>query len=114
MGKKYKLNEDQLEELVSGMGSCIATDKITVEGMQVGFMYREEPTDNLDSGWRFFSGTENFSYVKNPANSEEYDVNTIANYDKAIIPYLESQYGTELERIKGTDEFRIIFVDEGE
>lgn len=114
MAKAYKLREEDLEDLVTGMGTCIATDKITVEGMKVGFMYREEPTDNLDSGWRFFSGTEKNSYVKDPANSEEYDVNTIANYDRAIIPYLDVQYGTELERIKGTDEFRVIYVSEGE
>ncbi len=37
-----------------------------------------------------------------------YNVNTIANYDKAIIPYLNLPFGTELERIQGTDKFQII------
>jgi hypothetical protein len=37
-----------------------------------------------------------------------YNVNTIANYDKAIIPYLDHPIGTELERIQDTDEFQII------
>ena len=37
-----------------------------------------------------------------------YNVNTIANYDRAIIPYLDLPFGTELERIENTDKFEII------
>jgi hypothetical protein len=35
-------------------------------------------------------------------------VETIADFDSAIIPYLKSPFGTELERIEGKDEFRIL------
>jgi hypothetical protein len=109
--KKFKLQPHQLEELVSDIGGCYATDKITVDGMKVGYMYREEPTQEnpkWDSGWRFFSGTEDQDYVDNSDNTMIYRVNTIANYDNGIIPYLNLPYGTELERIEGTDTFQII------
>jgi hypothetical protein len=46
--------------------------------------------------------------VDNPNNTMIYNVNTIANYDKAIIPYLNLPYGTQLERIENSDEFQII------
>jgi hypothetical protein len=104
--KKLLLGPDKIEELVEPMGECLATDHITVDGMKIGFMYRDEPEDNDDSGWRFLSGTEDQGYMNNPGNAGWYDVNTIANYDKAIIPYLEASVGTEFERIEGTDEFR--------
>lgn len=55
---KFKLNATEFIDLVPQMGGCFATDKITVEGLKVGYMYREEPDDESDSGWRFFSGTE--------------------------------------------------------
>lgn len=97
-GKKFKIPADQLEELVVDKGACIATDKITVEGLPVGFMYREEQMDALDNGWRFFSGTEEQDYVDDQKNSGIYNTNTIANYDPAIIPYLDMPEGTELER----------------
>jgi hypothetical protein len=71
-------------------------------------MYREEPQEATDSGWRFFSGTEDQDYVNDPKNTSIYNVNTIANYDKAIIPYLTLSIGTELERIIGTDKFETI------
>ena len=40
-------------------------------------MYKEEPDNDVDSGWRFFSGFETDEYVNNPKNIEVYDVNTI-------------------------------------
>jgi hypothetical protein len=97
-GKKFKISPEDLEELIPNIGACMATDKITVEGLPVGFMYREEQMDALDNGWRFFSGTENQDYVDNPNNSGIFNTNTIANYDPAIIPYLDLPEGTELER----------------
>jgi hypothetical protein len=54
--KKFKLTADQIKPLVTGRGACLATDKITVEGRRVGYMYRERPDNKLDSGWRFFAG----------------------------------------------------------
>ena len=90
------------------MGGCIATDKITVDGLQVGFMYRETPDFETDSGWRFFSGTETQDYADNSNNLQVYEVNTIANYDKAIIPYLNLPIGTELEREENSDKFIVV------
>jgi hypothetical protein len=98
MEKTFKLPKEQIKKLIDPMGSCIASDKITVDGMKVGYMYREEPNFESDSGWRFFSGTESQEYVDDENNLLIYDVNTIANYDQQIIPYLYSSVGTEFER----------------
>jgi hypothetical protein len=111
MTKNFKIKANEFVDLVPHMGDCFATDKITVDGMKVGFMYRKEPDekmDSMDSGWCFFSGTEDQEYVDNPNNTMIYNVNTIANYDRAIIPYLNLPFGTELARIENTDEFQII------
>ena len=105
--KKFKLSADQIEKLIEPMGSCVASDKITVDGFFVGYMYREESNFSADSGWRFFSGTEEQEYVDNPDNLMFYDLNTIANYDPAIIPYLPLGVGSELER-GNNNTFRII------
>jgi len=106
--KNFKIKAHEFVDLVNPMGGCFATDKITVDGMNVGYMYREEPDEPMDSGWRFFSGTENQEYVDDPNNTMIYAVNTIANYDKAIIPYLNLPFGSELERVEGTDKFELI------
>ena len=82
----FILSSDEIENLIPNIGYCFATDKITIEGMKVGYMYREVPNKESDSGWRFFSGTESQDYVDNPENIKIYNVNTIANYDPDIIP----------------------------
>ncbi len=90
------------------MGSCVATDKITVDGLPIQYMYREEPINDFDSGWRFFSGTETQEYVDDADNSCFYNVNTIANYDESIIPYLQLPIGVELEKNHKTGHFDLI------
>ena len=105
--KKFRIEETEIREIIPNFGYCMATDKITVEGLKIGYMYREELDDVNDSGWRFFSGTETQEYVNNPDNIEIYDVNTIANYDSAIIAFLDKPIGTELSRIGDTNNFII-------
>ena len=104
----FILSSDEIENLIPNIGYCFATDKITIEGMKVGYMYREVPNKESDSGWRFFSGTESQDYVDNPENIKIYNVNTIANYDPDIIPYLHSDYGAEYERLQDSHSFKLI------
>jgi hypothetical protein len=96
--KRFIIPEEKIQNIIKPMGSCYASDKITVDGLPVKYMYRETPRFEIDSGWRFFSGTETQDYVNNPDNLAIYDVNTIANYDRYIIPYLNMPTGSELER----------------
>jgi len=105
--KRFAIPGEQIREIAAGRGSCFATDHITVDGKKVGFMYREAPSHESDSGWRFFSGEESQSYVDDPRNLAIYDVNTIANYDQAILPHLDAAVGTTLARIAKTDRFEI-------
>jgi hypothetical protein len=98
LSKRYKLASDQIRPLARGRGSCLASDHITVDGRLVGFMYREEPDTEFDSGWRFLSGLESDAYVNDLANVGLHDVNTIANYDPDVIPLLDAPPGSAFER----------------
>jgi hypothetical protein len=103
--KKFALRADQIRPLAENRGGCIATNMITVEGRKVGYMYREEPDNDIDSGWRFMSGRESREYMDDAANHTVYDVNTIANYDPDIIPLLDAPVGSAFERQGGTGAF---------
>lgn len=96
--KKFALRADQIEPRAKNRGACFATDMITVEGRKVGYMYREEPRNDQDSGWIFTAGRESQEYMDDAANHGVYDVNTIANYDPDIIPFLDAPPGTAFER----------------
>lgn len=101
----YKVNSSDFERIIAHTCNCAATDKITVDRLPVGYMRRDEPIDEYDSGWQFLCGYETQEYLDNLDNSGIYTLNTLANLDRAIIPYLDYPVGTELERIEGSDEF---------
>jgi hypothetical protein len=98
--KRFRLPASSIRPLAEGKGSCIASDHITVDGKGVGFMYRESPTNPIDSGWRFFSGEESQEYADQPENFAIYDVNTIVNYDPSIASFLGAPPGTAFGRGK--------------
>ncbi|MCL2148620.1 MAG: DUF2185 domain-containing protein [Methanomassiliicoccaceae archaeon] len=89
---------------------CFATDRILVDGCKVGYMYREEPDGDWDSGWRFTAGDESEEYMDTPGNSGIYALNTVANNDPEIIPFLTAPYGSSFIR----DDDGVLREDEGE
>jgi hypothetical protein len=109
MKKKFRLKPEDIKPLATGHGACIATDMITVKGRPVGFMYRQlRPDNEHDSGWRFMAGNEDQDYMDDEANHGVYDVNTIANYDRTIVPLLDSPPGSVFERAPGSKAFRVV------
>ncbi len=106
LDKNFRLSPDEIKPLVELMGGCLATDHILIDGMKVGYMFRETPTESVSSGWTFMSGGEDQDYADNPDNWAIYEVNTICNYDAAIIPYLDSEIGSAFGRDLGAEGFQ--------
>src|SRR3954469_4612661 len=96
--KKFALNADQIKSIATGRGGCIATDRITVDGMPVGYMVRERTTRQDDSGWCFMAGDETQDYMDDPSHHGIYDVNTIANYSPDITTLLDAPACSAFER----------------
>jgi hypothetical protein len=96
--KAFRPRPDQIRNIAKGFGGCIASDRITVDGLKVGYMYRTRPHNPQDSGWSFLSGDESQEYLDNPDNHHLYEVNTIANFDPEIIPFLKEPPGSAFAR----------------
>lgn len=122
--KKDEFIKIKVEKLIewnepNGEG-CIASDKITKEGFKVGYMYREQPSDDKpDSGWRFMAGNEDNEYMNNSNHHHIFAINTICNYDRNIIPYLKSKIGSAYIRVNSNkfeidDGSKPIFVEKQE
>ena len=98
----FKSKKEIKEKYIpQGPSGCMASNRITVDGCKVGYMYREEPDADAtfpDSGWRFFAGDEDERYTDNPDNFHIFNLNTICNYDGDIIPYLDAPYGVAFVR----------------
>lgn len=103
--KDYRLGPGDILPLVKGMGGCIASDRITVDGEKVAFMERTETERPNDSGWLFLAGTEDQDFMDDPENFGVYEVNTIANYDSDIVPFVQAPPGCSFERADGVGDF---------
>jgi hypothetical protein len=68
-------------------------------------MYREEPDNEQDSGWRFFSGVEPQGFVDNPDNIAIYSLETIAEIDPDILPFLSTEPPCAFERETSAEPF---------
>ena len=96
--KKFRKLPGPLKNLAKGFGGCIASDRVSVDGARVGYMVRDEPSNPQDSGWLFLAGDESQEYMDEPANLTVFDVNTIANFDPDIRPFLYAEKGSSFAR----------------
>jgi hypothetical protein len=110
MNKKFAIDKKDLVALTTVKGTCLATDRITVDGEKIGYMYREWTRDREDSGWRFFAGDESPEYIDDDGNTGVYDLNILANYDQAIVPLLKRPAPCTYEKTSEKEGF--IEVDE--
>ncbi len=106
--KNFHIPAGDIKQLVDHNGGCIATDMITVDGHPVGYMYREPPSNDADMGWRFMAGDESDEYMDDADNHGVYTINTIANYDNDILPFLDAPIGSAFARNPETDEFESV------
>jgi hypothetical protein len=95
---RYFKRAEEIVPIVQERGHCLATKRITVDGARVSYLYREDPGSPTDSGWVFLAGDESREYFADTANMELYDVNTIANYDREIIQFLDHPVGCAYDR----------------
>ncbi|WP_317931068.1 DUF2185 domain-containing protein [Halioxenophilus sp. WMMB6] len=80
------------------IGYVIISSEIVLSGKPVGYFYREEPDNENDSGWRFFSGDESQEFADDPQNFMMYNVSTIVELDPSVASYLRHEQPVAFER----------------
>ena len=96
------------------IGYILASNRVAKERKKVGFLYREEPDNTQDSGWRVFSGEEDQDYADDAAHFDLYNASTIVEIDPSIEPLLSSPPFTAFERAEnGTGFVRVEDFDFG-
>jgi hypothetical protein len=87
-------------------GYVIATKLVAEKRRPVRFMYREEPNNEHDSGWRVFAGEEDQAYTDNPDNLALYAASTIVAIDPSISSLLMTPAPCAFERDSAREPFR--------
>ena len=86
-------------------GFVLATKMLVDNRRRVRFMYREETSNQQDSGWRFFCGDEDDKYVNNPDNIAIYNINTILDIDDRVSSLLDCPAEIAFESADGKSAF---------
>ncbi len=94
------------------IGAIFVSNKILLNKESPSWMYREEPSNDGDSGWRVFAGSEDDEYLDNPDNFKLITADQLIKIDEEIKVNLLAPYGFSFER--NTISRKWVIVDEVE
>lgn len=77
---------------------CFVTNNVLYEGKPVGFLYREEPDNENDSGWRFTAGDETDEYMRDTDNFSFVSLGAVLREDDSFVNLLDRETGVEFVR----------------
>ncbi len=80
---------------------CFVTNNILYEGRKVGYLYREDPDYDDDSGWRFTAGDETDEYRDDASNCSYVSLGAVLGQDDSILSLLERESGAAFARDEG-------------
>ncbi len=78
---------------------CYVSKKITDEGWKVGYMVREEPQREGDSGWSFMAGNEDDAFLEDYNNIKLLSIGAMCQLNPEIYAHIDKPVGTKLIRV---------------
>jgi hypothetical protein len=99
------MTSEPIGTIATGRVGCFVSKMIRVAGHPVGFIYREMPRDDRDSGWYFMAGPESAEYMADPANHAVYDLDSISDDHPEIISLLDAPIGSAFRRDRASGRF---------
>jgi hypothetical protein len=82
---------------------AIASARVVRDGAPVGWMHRQLPDNDSDSGWRVFSGDETQQYLDDAANAVVIPLRDLVQADAALEPLLDVPSPAAFERSPSGD-----------
>jgi len=84
---------------------ALVSKKYFEDNSTIRFLYREEPNNEEDSGWRMFTGLEDDEYANNTENIKVINVGYLLDKDPSLLEPLKNGYGTVFERLEKNKEW---------
>lgn len=90
---------------------CFVTARVLDDGEPVGYLYREAPDGDEDSGWRIMAGDESDAYMEDPTHHAFVSLGAVLSRDDAFRDLLDAPVGAAFIRNAATGAFE---PDQGE
>ncbi len=84
---------------------CFVTARVLDDGVRVGYLYRETPDDEEDSGWRIMAGDESDDYMDESKNLAFVSLGAVLSRDDAFRDLLDAPVGSAFARNAETGAF---------
>ena len=84
---------------------CFVSNRVFKDGMRVGYLYRNRPDHEEDSGWRIAAGDESEEYMDDPKNSTYVSLGAVLGKDDSFVKLLETAAPCAFARNVRTGEF---------
>jgi len=85
---------------------CYVTNRILRNGRPAGYLYREEPDRDDDSGWRIMANDESDEYMGNSDNLAYVSLGAVLSRDDSFKDLLDSPSGSAFERDPHSGKFK--------
>ena len=99
-------DDDNLVNRYAGL--CFVTKRVLEDGAPVGYLYREEPDNDDDSGWRFTANDESDAYMHDSANVALVSLGAVLSVDDRFIKLLDAPAGAAFAFDHNTQQFMAI------
>lgn len=98
-------HDDNNNLVESYLKRCYITKRILKDGAKVGYLYRESPDRENDSGWRFTANDESDEYMNESENLCYVSVGLVLACDDSFLHLLDSPVDSSFIRDVHTQEF---------
>jgi hypothetical protein len=92
---------------------CFVTRRVLYDGEPVGYLYREEPDEEEDSGWRIMAGDESQAYMDDANNIAWVSLGAVLREDDSIVKLLDAPVGIAYALNPETGDFEETEQDDG-
>jgi hypothetical protein len=80
---------------------CFVTKRVLHGGEPVGYLYREDPDTDEDSGWRIMVGDESDEYMEDSSNIAFVSLGAVLNRDGSFVHLIDAPIGSAFVRDRG-------------
>ena len=89
------------------LGGCIVTKSLLEGSSKLKWIFRENPCNPVDNGWRAIGDLDTQEYIDNPNNSVGVDFDRLVEIEPAVLAIYSLPIGTDLE----FDSEKRVFID---
>ena len=104
---KFKKGEKTEIRKTHNLGGCIMTKSLFEGTSNLKWIFREEPVNLADNGWRALGDTDTEEYINIPENNVVVDFDRLVEIEPAVLSIYSLPIGTNLEY----DATRKVFID---